>query len=1009
MADEVIKVIRIETGGSEQTVKGLKDEINSLRDALLNTEKGSEEYKSILEQLIEDQKKLTDVMRAGQNEAKAAEGSYNSLVNKMAALKKVWRETTDEASRKELGNQIKDINNKLSKMDQSIGDFRRNVGNYTNSITSAFGAMGGAAKGMIGPLNGVKNAFQALSSHPLVAVLTALAALLINGVVKGFKSSEEATNKLTTAFSGFKAIGDVITKLFQGIANVIGNVANAIVNLLDKWGLLSKGFKERQKIAQDEINLAKRQRENIVKNADLEKEAADLRAKAADKDKYTAQERLNFLEQAGKKEEEIAENEYLALKQEYEIIVAKNSLSQSSAEAKEAEAKAYAAMVAAQTQYLEKTRSNNKAISRVRQEMIRDARNAENALLNLQKELLQQEYDLAEDGSAEQLRLAKELRKKELEIQQAGFKEKIKNRKDYEKAMKMSVEAYNADIARLEYESINKIVDRERELTRRRSLAYREGSKEQYESLKADEIKIHNLYKTIIEANGDLSAESVQAALATFENAEELTAQLSDKTLDNIKALEADSLVAIQKFSDSLTDAEVAEMETFNELVLSGTRPMSLYYQTQLKQLLDFYEGEHAIIQKFGESDEEFALRRAAIWKQIVDANHNIHKAVIEEENTYIDFANANKKYYDTLDEKNQKHKTGFFKLFFGDFDQKEMDEAQAQLNRAMDLYDRAYNEIGEYIISKTDVVSREFGNGILNRLINDTDADELEESLEEFKGIWGNIFPDIETIKKLRDGKLEPEKLKELFNDTLKTFSKGLEDAIADKILTGEEGIDSILNELFKFGGLPEGMMDDYINSLQEWVDAEGNILKKRKTNWENLAGGISSLLNNTASAYDALLKYQVDHNEKSEKAAEDEFDIIKGLRISAAVVDTIQGALAAFMGWQDKGQPWGAIIGGIQAAAVAAAGAAQIAQIANTKFGSAGNASSVSSAAMAQVTPVMVDYTPQVTTNMTGQQEAEDLANAITSKPIRAYVVESDISDAQARANTRNNESTW
>ena len=96
MADEIKKVITIEVNG-DQTVKGLKEEINLLRDALLNTEQGTQEYQDTLNQLIDDQKQLTAVMNAGKNEVEAAAGSYNALTSEMSALKTVWKEGTEEA------------------------------------------------------------------------------------------------------------------------------------------------------------------------------------------------------------------------------------------------------------------------------------------------------------------------------------------------------------------------------------------------------------------------------------------------------------------------------------------------------------------------------------------------------------------------------------------------------------------------------------------------------------------------------------------------------------------------------------------------------------------------------------------------------------------------------------------------------------------------------------------------------------------------------------------------
>lgn len=135
--NEVVKILRVETQGSERTVKSLKEEISSLKDALLNLEKGSNEYDEVVKQLKKNQEDLATVMNAGKQDVEALEGSYNHLVKTMAELKKEWRATTDEVRRNELGQQIDGINTKLKDMDASIGNYQRNVGNYADGFSEA--------------------------------------------------------------------------------------------------------------------------------------------------------------------------------------------------------------------------------------------------------------------------------------------------------------------------------------------------------------------------------------------------------------------------------------------------------------------------------------------------------------------------------------------------------------------------------------------------------------------------------------------------------------------------------------------------------------------------------------------------------------------------------------------------------------------------------------------------------------------------------------------------------
>lgn len=896
MADETVRIIRIETGGSEQTVKSLKDEINSLRDALLNTEKGTEEYKQVLEQLIADQQKLAEVMNAGKSQVSAATGSYNALVNQMNALKKVWRETTDEASRKELGDKIKDLNEKLKGMDESIGDYRRNVGNYANAISASFSQMGGAAKGMVGPLSSVKAGLTAISSHPIVAVITVLAGLLINGIAKGFKSSEENTNKLRVAFSGFKAIGDAVTKMFQALAGWMAKVAEAAINFADKLGLITPKMKERMELTKKQIALEKQERDNIVKNAQLETDAAELRAKASDEENYTISQRIKFLQEAQAKEEEQLQLEKQILEQKVAQLEAQLALTDSTGEELTKLNELKAQVIKVNGQIAQAQRKSLKEINALRRQGIQQAAQSQQQMLSLQKDLIQQEYDLAEDGSKEQLELAKELRKKELEIQQAGFKTKIKNRKDYEQAMKLSMDAYNADILKLEKEHARKEAQARMDAYSYTLLkGLREGSSEYYTAL------------------GDIAQENLREQQKLGKQDGESDVQFKQR-IENMKK-------EVRDFYDQGIQAAERETEIVNQIILNGTRPMYKYYLVQYDQLKTQYENMTKLA---SESDEEFQARQNAVHNRMLDALANSFSAHISDSNTFWETMKAlnYNGYEDTM---------------------RELLYAQTQFN---EQYEASLATIKAYVTTDYELITKTLG----------ITSGELYEKLQS----------------------------------------------------QGEE-FNRFLVDLVSKGLIPDEILNTYLESLRGMADTEREILQERYNNWNDLTTSIVGLTESVADAYEADLKYAVEHNQKSEEVAKKEFETVKALRISAAIVDTIQGAIAAFMGWQDKGQPWGAIIGATQAAATLAAGWAQIRQIQSTKFGASGSGGGSTMMAQAQVIPVVSDFTPQQMGLVTGQNEVEDLANAITSKPIKAFVVESEVSAAQELAAQRKNESTF
>lgn len=133
MAEQEKKVIlTVDTGESQRTVKSLKQEISDLKDAILNLEKGSDEYNSAVEQLTASQRDLNEVQALTKKTATALDGSYDALVHTMSQLKKEWRATADEAKRIELGQEIAKINQELKDLDAELGNYQRNVGNYVS-------------------------------------------------------------------------------------------------------------------------------------------------------------------------------------------------------------------------------------------------------------------------------------------------------------------------------------------------------------------------------------------------------------------------------------------------------------------------------------------------------------------------------------------------------------------------------------------------------------------------------------------------------------------------------------------------------------------------------------------------------------------------------------------------------------------------------------------------------------------------------------------------------------
>ena len=173
----------------------------------------------------------------------------------------------------------------------------------------------------------------------------------------------------------------------------------------------------------------------------------------------------------------------------------------------------------------------------------------------------------------------------------------------------------------------------------------------------------------------------------------------------------------------------------------------------------------------------------------------------------------------------------------------------------------------------------------------------------------------------------------------------------------------------------------------------------------YSDMAKSIGDIFGSIADILQEDIQNKIKNGQITQKEGEKQFEAVKAFQIAQATINTIAGAIAAFMSCQATyPQPYGAIIGAIQAAAVTAAGVAQIAKIRSTQLGGGGTVSTATAAAV-QTQPE--EYTPQYTANATGESEITKLADSI--KDQRVYVVESDITEAQNRSKVRITESTW
>ena len=625
LKNNISELKRVINGWTETTEEDGKKVVKTFEGLTI----GSKEYQQAIQQLNENQAALRNAMHgtaASLDEVReAAKGaskegieldattgklvtdndvalqSYNGLVKTLANLKEEWRATTDATERAALGEKINAVNNRLKELDASVGVYGRNVGSYQNIVDHLGDSMknlGTFAPNVSKGLGGVTMGLKAMSATPAIAILGILARIL-EEVIKALKSSEEGVESVTAAFGVFSGIGETIKGILQGVAEGVGWLARQFVNLLEKLNLVNDKMREKQEIAKEEIRIAREQRDATMKNAEAERDIAELRAKAADKDKYSTKERIKFLEEASTKEQEIAARSKKAAKEEYELIKRRNALTKSSAEDLKAEADAYARMVQADTNYQNAVRRNTREITAARKEAAREAKerlmeqtDAARARLDAEKEMLSLELSLLAEGTQERLNKQKELSAKEYEISVNNAKAKIKNQDELNKQLELLEQIHNANMEKMDRDFQQAQVDQAIQ-AQENELAVLEKNSAAYLQ-KAIELKQIQV-DTLAQMDGESDAEYQARVIAAQEALKQARLDFQEWEREQEAIEQENRLTLVQ-------ENQFQEME--NEVALR---------EWQLEKVREYGRLE-------GETEAEFRARELAAEKAFYDA-----------------------------------------------------------------------------------------------------------------------------------------------------------------------------------------------------------------------------------------------------------------------------------------------------------------------------------------------------------------------------------------------------
>jgi len=231
-----------------------------------------------------------------------------------------------------------------------------------NKFAKILGVIGSVVGNLLDLLADLGESIMSVFENPKQA-LKDFAKLIKENIVNRFEGLLELVPKLGKAvgllFKGeFSAAGkvaaDAVGKVTLGVDSITESVDNAIEKVKEFGAEVSKDAKNAARIADLRAEADRLDRKLIVDRAKADRDRATLLEQSVNKEKFTVQERIGFLQEAAALEEKITNQEIEAARKRLEAQQAENALGKSTKEDKEAEAQLEAQLIQLETAKLTK-------------------------------------------------------------------------------------------------------------------------------------------------------------------------------------------------------------------------------------------------------------------------------------------------------------------------------------------------------------------------------------------------------------------------------------------------------------------------------------------------------------------------------------------------------------------------------------------------------------------------------------------------------------------------------
>ena len=488
MAEVKTYEVDISTKQAQENVDELNKSLEAQVDLIDDIEKEIRGYEKQLEKTsktdLAARKKINDKIKETKERLKDEKVALNDVKKEQQKANQVLKEATENQAEYSgalglLDNQLGGAIGKITGMTQAVGGATKGfnlmkiaiigtgIGALIIALTSLTAAFTSSEKG--------QNKFAKIMGviGSVVDNVTTLLSDLGLKIISVFEDPKQAiidlkdaieeniTNRITSLIDTFGFLGSAIKKVFQrdfsgamedakkagssyidtmtGVKNTVDKIGESVSGLTDE--LIREG-KIAAKIADQRAKATELERDLIVQRAEADRKRAELLEKAVDKEKYNLQERIGFLEEAGRLEEEITNKEIEAAQLRLEAKIAENKQADSTTEDLNKEAELKAQLIQLETARLTKAKEVTsqiiglKAEERAKDELAKNEKKAETeaeileAATNEERRLLAikaitDKYKLQDDVSEiEALEIEKGKRLQELEDLNAHWMQK---------------------------------------------------------------------------------------------------------------------------------------------------------------------------------------------------------------------------------------------------------------------------------------------------------------------------------------------------------------------------------------------------------------------------------------------------------------------------------------------------------------------------------------------------------------------------------------------------------